>query len=128
MTTQRLQVYRCGVCGMLAEVIDGGAGELICCGRPMRVLRENVMDDQLAAHVPRIERADHGVRVVVGDAPHPMQTDHFIEWIELVAGDQSYRHFLRPGQDGETFFPVEAAEVSVRHYCNRHGLWKGQSP
>ena len=53
-----------------------------------------------------------------------MEEKHWIEWIELNAGGISYKEFLSPGQEPKAFFPVQAAEVEVREYCNLHGLWK----
>ena len=30
--TEKLQVYKCEVCGNIVEVLHGGKGELVCCG------------------------------------------------------------------------------------------------
>ena len=38
--TERLQVYKCEVCGNMVEVIHAGAGTLVCCGQNMRLLKE----------------------------------------------------------------------------------------
>jgi len=29
------EVYRCDICGQVVEVVEGGDGELVCCGEPM---------------------------------------------------------------------------------------------
>jgi superoxide reductase len=55
---------------------------------------------------------------------HPMEEKHYIEWIELVADGVAYRAFLKPGGAPMAEFCVSAAKVSVREYCNLHGLWK----
>jgi superoxide reductase len=122
---KRLEVYRCEVCGNIIEVLHGGTGQLVCCGKPMKLLVENTTDAAREKHVPVVEKVAGGFKVKVGSVAHPMEEKHFIEWIELVAGDRAYRQFLSPGQAPEAFFPVEAAEVSAREYCNIHGLWKG---
>jgi len=31
MATERLQVYKCEVCGNIVEVVHNGVGELVCC-------------------------------------------------------------------------------------------------
>ncbi len=31
--TERLQIYKCEVCGNIMEVLHEGAGELVCCGK-----------------------------------------------------------------------------------------------
>ena len=124
MATQRQQVYKCEACGMIVEVLDGGAGELVCCGKPMQLLTENTVDAAKEKHVPVVEAADGGVKVKVGSAAHPMEEKHYIEWIEVIADGRVYRQFLKPGDAPEAFFPVEAAGVVAREYCNLHGLWK----
>jgi superoxide reductase len=30
--TERLQIYKCEVCGNIVEVLHEGQGELVCCG------------------------------------------------------------------------------------------------
>jgi len=125
MTVERLQVYKCGVCGIIAEVLDAGAGEMVCCGEPMKLLRENSTDGAKEKHVPVIEEVSGGVKVKVGSAPHPMEEKHFIEWIEVIAGAKAYRKFLRPGEAPEAMFELKAADIErTREYCNIHGLWK----
>ena len=121
---ERLQVYKCELCGNIVEVLDGGAGELVCCGEPMVLLDEKTADKAVEKHVPVIEKIDGGYKVVVGSVPHPMVEDHYIEWIELLADDKVYRQFLKPGMPPEATFCVEAAAVSAREHCNKHGLWK----
>ena len=36
--TERLELYKCNICGNLVEVILPGVGELVCCGEPMEYL------------------------------------------------------------------------------------------
>ncbi len=123
---KRLEVYRCEVCGNIVEVLQGGNGQLVCCGKPMKLLVENTTDAAREKHVPVVEKVAGGYKVKVGSVPHPMEEKHYIEWVELVACDKAYRQFLSPGQAPEAFFSVEAADVFAREYCNLHGLWKGQ--
>ena len=33
--TKIKEIYRCPVCGNIVEVLNAGAGELVCCGKPM---------------------------------------------------------------------------------------------
>lgn len=122
----KLEIYKCDVCGNIVEVVHGGKGQLVCCGEPMTLLEENTTDAATEKHVPVIEKVDGGYKVKVGSAPHPMEEKHYIEWIELLAGGESYRHFLEPGQEPEAIFHIEAESVSAREYCNIHGLWKGE--
>jgi superoxide reductase len=124
MATKRLQVYKCEVCGNMVEVVHEGAGALVCCGKTMRLFEENTVDASKEKHVPVIEKIDGGYRVKVGSVPHPMEEKHYIEWIELVADGRAYREFLKPGQQPEAVFKIDASQVSAREYCNLHGLWR----
>ncbi len=120
----KLDIYKCEICGNIVEVVHGGAGDLACCGAPMVHLSENTVDAAKEKHVPVIEKVDGGYKVSVGSVAHPMTEEHYIEWIELIAGDTCYRQFLNPGDAPEAFFPVSADSVTARELCNLHGVWK----
>ncbi|MEA3278991.1 MAG: desulfoferrodoxin [Thermodesulfobacteriota bacterium] len=122
---EKLEVYKCDICGNIVEVLHGGKGELVCCGQPMNLIKANTVDAAKEKHVPVSEKIPWGVKVKIGDVEHPMEEKHFIEWIEIIADGKAYRQFLEPGQAPEAFFSVEADEISARAYCNIHGLWKG---
>lgn len=121
---ERLQVYKCELCGNIVEVLTGGGGELVCCGQPMSLLDEKTADATTEKHVPVIEKVDGGFKVKVGSIPHPMEEKHYIEWIEVIADGKAYRQFLKPGDAPEATFAIDAAEVTAREHCNVHGLWK----
>lgn len=123
--TNRREVYKCELCGNIVEVLHGSGGELVCCGKPMKVLKENTVEASREKHIPVIEKISNGYKVTVGSVMHPMEEKHYIEWIELIAGDAVHRQFLKPGQAPVAVFEgVAAAVVSAREFCNVHGLWK----
>lgn len=122
---ERREVYKCELCGNIVEVLWGGKGELVCCGQPMKLMQEGVVDAAKEKHVPVVEKTGDGYKVKVGSVAHPMEEKHYIQWIELVADDISYFHFLKPGEPPEATFCVKAENVYAREYCNLHGLWKG---
>jgi len=121
---EKLQVYKCELCGNIVEVLHAGAGELVCCGQPMRLMTENTVDAAKEKHVPVIEKVAGGYKIKVGSIAHPMEEKHYIEWIELLADGKAYRQFLNPGDTPEAVFAIEASVVSAREYCNLHGLWR----
>ena len=123
MTVQK-QVYRCNVCGNIVEVLHTGKGELVCCGQPMELLQEKIADVGLEKHVPVVETTDRGIKVKVGDVPHPMEEKHYIEWVEIVADGKSCRIFLKPGDKPEAEFDIKPQKVTAREYCSIHSLWK----
>jgi superoxide reductase len=122
--TKRLQIYKCEICGNIVEVLHEGAGELVCCGQPMKLLVENTVDASKEKHVPVIEKAAGGVKVKVGSVAHPMEEKHYIEWIEIIADGSAYRQFLKPGAAPEAVFNIQANKIEAREHCNLHGLWK----
>ena len=121
---EKMAVYKCELCGNIVETLHGGAGQLTCCGQPMTLLKENSTDAAQEKHVPVIEKAEGGYSVKVGSAAHPMEDSHYIEFIELIAGNKVYRQSLKPGEKPEAFFAVDADQVNAREYCNLHGLWR----
>jgi superoxide reductase len=123
--TERLQVYKCEICGNIVEVLHEGQGELVCCGEPMKLLVEGAVDAAKEKHVPVVEKTAGGIKVKVGGVPHPMEEKHYIEWIEVIADGKAYRQFLKPGDAPEAAFDIQADRITAREYCNIHGLWKG---
>ena len=122
--TERLQVYKCDVCGNMVEVIHASGGTLVCCGQDMTLMTENTTDAAKEKHVPVVEKTDAGVLVKVGDVAHPMEEKHYIEWVQVIVDDNAYRHFFKPGDKPEALFQVGGDSVSAREFCNLHGLWR----
>ena len=125
--TKRLEIYRCEHCGNMVEVIHEGKGELVCCGEPMKLVTENTVDAAREKHVPVIEKIAGGYKVKVGSVAHPMEEKHYIEWVEIIADGTAYRKFLKPGENPEAVFCIDAGKVAAREYCNIHGLWRADS-
>ena len=122
--TEQNQIYKCNVCGNIVEILHTGAGELVCCRVAMQLMNEKTQDEGLEKHVPVIEKTDIGYMVKVGSVVHPMEEDHYIQWIELITDGWVYREFLKPGQVPEVEFCLKAEAVEAREYCSLHGLWK----
>ena len=121
---ERLELYKCDICGNIVDVMFGGPGELSCCGQPMKCLKENTVDAAVEKHVPVIEKIEGGFKISVGSVAHPMEDKHYIQWVEIIADGKSYRQFLNPGDAPEADFMIDAASVTAREYCNLHGNWK----
>lgn len=124
MAIEKLQIYKCSLCGNIVEVVHAGGGALVCCGKEMDLLVENTTDAAQEKHVPVVEKVDGGYKVTVGSVAHPMEEAHFIQWVQLIADGTAYRQLLSPGAAPEAMFRVAAENVTVREYCNLHGLWK----
>ncbi|HAS90054.1 MAG TPA: desulfoferrodoxin [Desulfovibrio sp.] len=121
------EVYKCEGCGNITMVLHGGPGNLVCCGTDMILMTENTVDAAKEKHVPVIEKIEGGYKVKVGEVAHPMDEKHWIEWIELVSGNNRYFKQLNPGEAPEADFcgcQFDDSPVTARAYCNLHGLWK----
>lgn len=123
----RGSIYKCSVCGNIVELLYSGGGKLVCCGKEMELLPElEDAEEGMEKHVPVVETVKNGVKVKIGSVPHPMQDDHSILWIEVVAQGQSLKKFLKvPDAPEAVFAGIQKSEIEkVREYCNVHGLWK----
>ena len=67
----------------------------------------------------------NGILIKVGSVPHPMDADHWIQFIEVIRKDGKVgRKDLNPGDKPEAFFSIKMDEIlQVRQLCNKHGLW-----
>ena len=98
-----------------------------CCGQKINELKPNTTGVSKAIHVPVIKREGGKVTVSVGEEPHPMtRDDHFILFIEVLAGDKVLRHDFKEG-DGKaeaSFLVEEGVPVKARAFCNLDDLWE----
>jgi superoxide reductase len=98
-----------------------------------RVVDLDAVGDFEKKHTPFIaaERDGDAVRVTmkVGHyAAHPNQPDHFIQWIDLYAGDAPIAHFAfsAVAVDPEVTAVVHVdpgTVLTAMENCNLHGLW-----
>lgn len=120
------EIYRCPICGNIVEVLHVGGGTLVCCGKPMELLVEKSSEEGMEKHLPVVTVDGSNVNVKVGNIPHPMVEEHFIQWIECLVDGISYMQELKPNTPAEANFTIigEPSKLTVRAYCNAHGLWK----
>lgn len=121
----KLGVYKCMVCGNVVEVAVSGAGTLVCCGQDMKLMDEKTKDGAGEKHMPVVEDISGGILVKVSSIPHPMDSDHWIQFIEVFTKDgKVIRKDLNPGDKPEASFNIPKSNVNqVREFCNKHGLW-----
>lgn len=136
--TKLNQIYKCNVCGNMVEMVHEGAGQLVCCGEPMQLMEEKTQDQGLASsvktmaaeekHMPAIEATENGIKVKIGSVPHPMEGEHYIEWIEIIFNGKAGKKFLNPNDAPEVEFEFVKTpdNITVRAYCNIHGLWRAE--
>ena len=123
--TEKLEIYKCHICGNLIQVILSGVGELVCCGQPMEHLIPHKEEgNELAEkHTPVIEQEENSrfVRLKY----HPMIPEHYIQFIEVYPKDKSrlYLKYLNPNEPAEFEITHFEEIMDALEYCNIHGLW-----
>lgn len=116
----------CKTCGNQVEVIDEKSGVITCCGNKMSELIAGTTDASVEKHVPVYSVSGYDVLVNVGSVTHPMEEEHYIEWIEVVTDYGVHRKNLKPNTKPQAEFRLVANEkvLEVYAYCNLHSLWK----
>lgn len=122
------EFYRCNVCENLVGLIHKGGGQLICCGEPMEILKANTTEAAQEKHVPVFELKGDKLHVKIGDVPHPMTPEHWIQWIMVTQDGHTQRTELTPDDAPEATFIIDGKKpFVVCEYCNLHRLWKASS-
>lgn len=107
------------------KVLHAGQRQLVCCGEPMRLMVENTSDGAKEKHVPVLEKTADGWWVMVGSILHPMEEKHYIEWIELISDENSYRILPCAGARTQSLFPRKGGKgasknIAIFTDCGRH--------
>ncbi len=121
-----MKFYRCKHCGQIVAVVKATGVPLICCGEAMEEIVPGTTDAAVEKHVP-VYSVDGGkVTVTVGEVEHPMQPEHYIEWIALKTTGGNQRKALKPGDAPKAVFAICEGDTveAVYAYCNLHSLWK----
>ena len=87
------------------------------------LVKENSIDASLEKHVPFCKIKDNKVYVTIGEVVHPMEEDHYIEWIAMIKGNKIVKYLLKPSDEPKAIFAYEEGSI-IYTYCNKHGLWK----
>lgn len=122
---EKKAVYFCEKCKNIVESLWDGKPPIKCCGATMEKLEANSVDAAQEKHVPVVERDGNNVKVKVGSVAHPMTAEHYILFVEVISGNKVYRQdFVEGDTVAEANFVVEGADLTVRAFCNLHGLWQ----
>ena len=91
----------------------------------MNDLVPNTVEASGEKHIPAVHVGENRVEVNVGSVNHPMEEVHWIEWVQLITDQGSYRKWLNPGQAPNVSFLLNGEKpLAVYAYCNLHSLWK----
>ena len=121
----KTKFYICAHCRNIVEMVYDTDIKLFCCGDEMKELVPNTVEASGEKHIPAVTVKGDTVEVNVGSVNHPMESVHWIEWVQLVTDKGSQRKYLKPGEAPNVKFLLsDEKPLAVYAYCNLHGLWK----
>lgn len=120
-----MKFYKCNKCGNIIILLEDSGVIPVCCGETMNELKCLTEDQLKEKHVPVVECKDKEVHVKVGSVPHPMEKEHYIQWILVETNRGKYVRYLNPTEKPEACFKLcdDEVLVAVYEYCNIHNLW-----
>lgn len=127
--SQNFEFYKCNICGTLVEVVQEGAGELVCCNEPMELLTPHQNEDvHFEHHLPVLNKTEDYQEIVISETPHPMEKEHFIEFIEVYSkgNKKIMRRYLNPNDEAKMRVPICFEIEKAVAMCNVHGLWEAK--
>lgn len=115
--------YICKKCGNIIEFVNQRGPMVTCCNEIMEEMIINSTEASGEKHVPIYEVIENKIKVSVGEVIHPMEENHYINWIMLVSDKKTIRKYLKPGETPIVKFPYIKGSTIVS-YCNTHGIFK----
>ena len=118
--------FICKHCGNIVAMVKSSGVPIMCCGEKMSEIVPGTMDASKEKHVPVYTIEGNTVNVAVGSVLHPMQPEHYIEWVSLQTRSGNQRKQLEPNDEPKVSFDITDGDevVALYAYCNLHGLWK----
>ncbi len=96
---KKKKAFFCENCGNVVEPPWDSKQSIKCRGHKMIELKPNITGVSKEKHVPIIKREGSKVTVSVGEEPHPMEREHYIIFIEVLAGGKVLRHYFKEGDE-----------------------------
>lgn len=119
------KILKCDECGSIIQVFVDGDED--ACNAHMLKIPVQTEGEKSPKHKPVVEIDGDKVTVKVGEAAHPMDDDHYIQFLVVEAGNEQYAKCFKPGDVAEaTFIIPEANDIVALAFCNQHGLWSSE--
>ena len=118
--------FICKHCGNIIAIINNSGVPIQCCGEDMQEIIPGTTDASQEKHIPVYKTEGNMVSVSVGSTQHPMEPQHYIEWVclETEHGIQ-YAHLDPDDKPKAKFSICDGDEVrAVYAFCNQHDLWR----
>ncbi len=121
----KIHFYNCENCENTVVIIDTYGKTADCCNEKMREIIAGETEGAQEKHIPVYEVAGDKVKVSVGSVEHPMEPEHYIEWICVETDEGVQLKKLKPNTPPRAEFCINGENIkAVYAYCNKHSLWK----
>ena len=122
------KILKCNDCGSIIEVLVEGDGN--ACDSHMLEIPVQTEGEKAPKHKPVVEIDGDNVTVKVGEVTHPMDDDHYIQFLVVNVGMEQYAKCFKPGDVPEATFTIGADKIAegvvALEFCNQHGLWSSE--
>ncbi|MCQ2971353.1 MAG: desulfoferrodoxin [archaeon] len=118
---------KCDKCGSILGMFVKGEGEV--CSPDLLEIPVQTEGDKAPKHKPVVEVDGDKLTVKVGEVAHPMDDDHYIQFVAVEIGSELYAKCFKPGDVAEATFTIGAdksADAVAYAFCNLHGLWSSE--
>lgn len=118
--------FICKHCGNIIAMIKNSGVPIQCCGEDMQEIIPGTTEASQEKHIPVYKIEGDTVTVSVGSAPHPMEPEHYIEWVCIESDDGFQYKRLSPNTPPKASFSLSEGDSvkAVYAFCNQHSLWK----
>lgn len=120
---KNIKIARCEQCHQVV-VLNEKEEAPLCCGKQMTILKVQDNEALEDTHLPVINRKDGRLFAYTGAYDHPMEPDHYIEWMALQSEKDTRICYFHPGETPSVPLKPGEGVIAVYSYCNQHGLWK----
>ena len=113
------KILKCDDCGSIIQVLVEDDGDT--CDAHMLNIPVQTEGEKAPKHKPVVEIDGNG------EAAHPMDDDHYIQFLVIEAGGEQFVKSFKPGDVAEATFTVNSTDdVVALAFCNLHGLWSSE--
>ena len=121
-----LRFFICNHCGNIIVMIKDQGVPIKCCGENMQEITVGASEGAKEKHAPVYQINGETVTVSVGETEHPMNPEHYIDWVCMETEDGFQLKKLKPDLSPKISFSLSKGDnvKAVYAFCNLHSLWK----
>ncbi len=123
-----VKILKCEKCESIIQVFV--EGDTNACDSHMIEIPVKTEGEKASKHKPVIEIDGDNVTIKIGELQHPMDENHYIQFILLEVADEQYTKYFKPEDIPEISFTIAENKISkgivAKAFCNIHGLWSSE--